>query len=291
MGSCARCGAPTGVTLCQGCVTGFRVELTDVAGIIPDNHGRGNQASLPDELDTTLTRQDRCGDPHEGHRTERGGDTPLVFRAHVGEATWVLHSVMRSWAGDLGAPPGLSPRVLAVWFLEHLDVVRRLPAAGTLVEEVTDAIHQARRAVDRPNDERLYLGPCGSTTPAHHFTAHGQPHPGTPTSPCTEELYGHPWLDRARCDACGTEHRTTQRQEWLRDRLAEHQGTSVEVAGFLRLTGVSCTPAQVRGYAHRRRLHPSGVNDQGHPTYLISDVLVALRSRYVRHAVTSRDAR
>ncbi|MCA1694810.1 MAG: hypothetical protein LC749_08800, partial [Actinobacteria bacterium] len=151
--------------------------------------------------------------------------------------------------------------------------IQKAPDAGGLVEEITDAIHQARRAIDRPNDDRLYLGKCG----------HENIHYGRVVT-CNVELYGMPWLDMALCEGCGTQYRIAERQDWLRDRADKHPGTSVEVAGFLRLTGVACTPEQIRGLAHRRRLVPVGANDRGHPTYLISDVLTALRNRYARRA-------
>lgn len=259
--------------LCTTCTLAFRMELADVAGIIPDNHGKGTLPSLPEELDTSLTRQDQLIDPRD---PGGGTEIPLIFKVHVGEATWVLHSTLRAWVGDFGGDTALSPRALAGWFLEHLDMVRKSIDAGTMVDEITEAVHQARRAIDRPNDDRLYLGPCGSTSTSHY--------PGSPsmTNPCDEELYGQPWLDRAVCERCGTDYRITERQDWLRDRANKHPGTSVEVAGFLRLTGVACTPAQIRGYTRRKRLEPAGINDSGHPLYLISDVLATIKDRYAR---------
>lgn len=270
MGDCAHCGAPTpGVTLCATCILALRIELQDVAGIIPDSH-RSTLASLPDELNTTLAREDQLAEPYPHARA--GGPLPLVFKAHAGEALWVLHRTLTAWGADLGHPGGeLSTVRLAHWFLQHLDAVQRCPDGADLMEEVISAVHQARRAIDRPDDRRIFLGPCGAPMGAQGPT-------------CVTEVYGLPWRDTAACEGCGAQYRVVQRQEWLRERAQRYLGTAPEVAGFLRLTGVACTAEMIRGYAHRRRLKPAGRNPRGHPLYLISDVLTVIQDRYMRRA-------
>ncbi|MGH7743240.1 MAG: hypothetical protein ACREQ5_00255 [Candidatus Dormibacteria bacterium] len=297
MGGCVRCGgAAGGLSLCNDCTVAFKIELADVAGILPtaatDGHGRVRDdtlLSLPEELDVSLSRQDQLTDPQS---PGGGTEIPLIFKAHVGEAAWVLHSTLRVWAGDFGGDTTLAPRHLARWFLTNLDLIRRSSDAAVIVDEITEAVHQARRSIDRPSDDRVYLGPCGATTLSHNMGADVSRKVGavSVTNPCTEELYGQPWLDRTICEHCGTEYRIEDRKDWLRERANQHQGTSVEVAGFLKLTGVACTPAQIRGYAHRKRLEPSGVNDHGHPTYLISDVLTVIRDRYARRVTPTAHA-
>jgi hypothetical protein len=283
LGGCVKCSAPahTGY-LCAGCLIGLRVELADVAGRIPDNHGKGWLVSLPDDLRVTQAKLDHLtdSDPVGG-----SGETPLVFKAHAGEALWVLHNVLQQWVADLGFyGHQLTPRALARWLVDHLDLVAKHPQAATLVEEVTDAIHQARRAIDRPNDDRIFLGKCGATI---HDQRSRFAHPRL----CTEELYAYPWIDVITCPNpdCLSMYRVTERKEWLREQAQQYQGTATEVAGFLRLTGVECTPDQIRGYARSRfgrppRIQPAGANSKGHPTYLISDVLTAIKDRYVRRS-------
>lgn len=283
MGVCVKCTAPapTGY-LCTGCLVGLRIELSDVAGLIPDNHGKGWLPSLPDELHTTMMRGDQLGDPTEG---PLGGaeETPLVFRAHAAESLWVLWNVLQQWALALGFyAHHLTPRALAKWLVDHLDLVAKHPDAAEFADEVTDAIHQARRAIDRPDDDRVFLGKCGN--PVHVSGARFMR-----SYVCTEELYAYPWIDVVTCPnpECLAIYRVTERKEWLREQAQQHKGTSAEVAGFLRLTGVACTSDQVRAYARSRhgrppRIQPAGVNDRGQPTYLISDVLAAIKDRYVR---------
>jgi hypothetical protein len=279
--NCVCCAAPArGLYLCTNCVIALRIELADVAGIIPDQHGKGHTLpSLPDDLQVTLSSQDQLGE--HGDPITGTGETPLIFKQHAGEAIWVLDQVLHQWATTLGHyTPGMGPRRLALWMFNQLDLVQKHPEAAQLVDEVTDAIHQARRAIDRPADDRIYLGRCGSESRyINGYTVR--------TPACEEELYGYPWLTRAVCAKCGTEYVTSDRQDWLRARQDKYQGTVAQVAGFLRATGVQCTTEQVRGYArsrngHSPRLEHAGVNGQGHRTYLISDVLTALRERYVR---------
>jgi hypothetical protein len=278
LGNCVRCYAPAGgLYLCTNCVIALRIELADVAGIVPDNHGKGHVLpSLPEDLTITLTSQDQLGE--QGDPITGSGEIPLIFKQHAGEAVWILDQVLQQWATTLDHyVPGVGPRGLALWMFNHLELVQKHPDAAQLVDEVTDAIHQARRAIDRPADERIYLGRCGAQI--HERT--GWIHE------CREELYGYPWLDRALCPVCGTEYDIAERQSWLRERKDKYQGTVAQVAGFLRATGVQCTTEQVRGYARSRNGHPprlehAGVNDQGHRTYLISDALAAIKERYVR---------
>lgn len=281
MGKCVRCGGGSGgLALCQECATALRMELADVAGILPDSHGKGYRLpSLPEDLQTSLSRQDQLTDPNApGHG---GNETPLVFRPHIGEAVWVLHQVLGTWVRDLGTSPArMSPVGLARWLLANMGRVQRSTEAAALVDEVTDCIHQARRAIDHPDDDRVYLGPCGNTVIDNsRFATHR-------SFTCDEELYGVPWLDRAQCLACGQEYRITDRRDWMMDRAAAHMGTAPEVAGFLQLVGVKCTADMVRGYASRGRLKPAWADDRRRALYLISDVLDAIRARYARQFVS-----
>ena len=270
MGNCVRCGASSGdVALCRDCVTALRIRLGDVVGILPTNTTNGNGKSRPEhrtilfgDLEVTLARQDQLADP----RADNGGGsgTPLVFRPHVTETVWVLHQVLSVWVRELGGDPeGMSPRWGALWMLANLDRVQKSPDAAQIMDEVVDCVEQARRALDHPDDHRIFLGRCE--------------HNG-----CRNEVYGVAWLSRAVCETCGAEHKIEERREWLKGRAEDHPASAPVVAGFLRLIGVKCTAEQVRGFAHRGRLVPVDFDDRGRPRYLVDDVLAALRDRYVR---------
>lgn len=252
-------------------VANFRAELADVAGILPDSHGKGHMLpSLPEDLTVTFTRQDQLADPHDHRAASR--EAPLVFKAHAGEALWVLNHTLSTWADALGySGAERSPACLGRWFLQNLDKIQKRSDAAQLVDEITSAIHQARRAIDRPEDHRIFLGSCGGRV----TTTSG-------SMICKEELYGLPWNTHAVCQTCGAECVISIRQEALRARARQYVGTASAIARFLRATGLDCSTGMIRGYAKRGRLKPVSVNERGHCKYAIGDVLDALRKRYVR---------
>lgn len=257
-------------------VAGFRAVLADVAGIVPDGHGKGDMLpSLHEDLTVTFTRQDQLTDPRNYGAVSR--EVPLVSKAHAGEALWVLYKTLSTWADTLGySGTERSPEYLACWFLQNLDLVRKNSDAVQLVDEITNAIHQARRAIDRPEDRRLFLGPCGGRVRYASGTMVCK------EEVCKEELYGLPGNTHAVCQTCGAEYVISTRQEELRASAQQYVETATKVADFLRATGLDCSAEMIRGYAHRGRLKPVGANKRGHPKYAIGDVLDALRDRYVR---------
>ncbi len=253
-------------------VANFRTELADVAGILPDSHGKGHMLPrLPEDLTVTFTRQDQLADPHD-HRAA-SPEVPLVFKAHAGEALWVLNHTLSTWADTLGySGAERSPACLGRWFLQNLNLIQKSSVAAQLVDEITSAIHQARRAIDRPEDHRIFLGSCGG--------------PVTTTSEsmnCKEELYGLPWNTHAVCQPCGAKYVISTRQEELRARARQYVGTASTIACFLRATGLNCSTEMIRGYAKRDRLKPVSINERGHRVYAIGDALDALRKRYERN--------
>lgn len=246
------CGNPTDGYLCHDCTTALRVELTDVPELLA-------------ELDITLSRQDRLTDPT--NRTRTGGERPLPYKPHVTPAVWLLHHTLHTWALDHGAPENSTTPGLAQHLLVNLHHIQNHPDAGRLVDEITHAIHHAREAIDRPDDRRQFLGPCDAELDDR--------------SHCREEIYGVPWRDHATCDSCGARHHIATRQQWMRDIAHDHLGTSTEIAGYLRTTGIHCTPDVIRGYVRRGRLAPA--TDTNPPLYRMADVLAALQDRYRHH--------
>ena len=253
MSECLRCTAPAAdMFLCSTCGIALRIELRDVPDLLAD-------------LDITRSRQDQLAAPYD--KGPGSGEQPLPFKPHVAEVVWVLHDTLTAWSRHLGlvVTPRATTGELALSLLRNLDLIRADPEADHIADEATSAIHQARRAIDRPNDRRLFLGPCGNTT------SDGE---------CREELYGLPWHRTATCPVCEAEYNIEARQDWMHQVAHNHLGTAPEIAGFLRMTGVRCTPEMIRGYAARGRLAAAGRNPQDHPLYRISDVLQALHERY-----------
>lgn len=265
MTRCAKCAEPSDAVLCHNCTTGLRVELVTVPGLLAD-------------LEITGSRLDQLTDPR--HHVRGGGETPLPFKAHIGEVLWVLHHTLYVWATALEGgqvsrkfPKGVpSVSALSRWLLTNTHYIRVRDDAGQLADEVTHAIRYARRAIDRPDDRRLFLGHCGEPLPDRTH--------------CREEVYGVPWRATATCPHCGAQHHVGTRQEWLKDLAQDHLGTATEISGFLATTGITVTASAIRNYAARGRLAPAP--DTRPPLYRIRDVLAALEDRYVCKAKRKR---
>ncbi len=128
----------------------------------------GDVAAIVAELDVTLSKQARIGNAGpSGLARER---TPI----NVGAMTVAddLQNTLTTWARDVGTghlstpyPP--RPVVHAAFaLLRRIPEIRRHPAVVELFDEVTDAIAQARRAVDRPGNRTIiFVGPCPEARP------------------------------------------------------------------------------------------------------------------------------
>lgn len=257
MSHCTQCHALTPHYLCAGCVTALQIELTDV----PD---------LLRQLDITRSRQDQLTDPHATTISRGNDEQPFPYKPHVTETVYVLHHTLEAWALSLGDPLDTTTAGLARYLVANLYHIQVHPDAGQLADETTHAIHHARAAIDRPDDRRLFLGPCDAELTDHTH--------------CRHEVYGVPWRDHAVCEHCGTRHHIATRQQQLRTTADDHTGTAVEIAGFLRITGIQVTPNMIYGLAHRKRL--TAAVDTKPPRYRIADVVAALTNRYQRRITT-----
>ncbi len=156
--------------LCHADTSHLERELGDVAAIVA-------------ELDVTLSRQDRIpsssgGGESDKAKSEDSGLAPLKHtRSPVnwGASTVAddLQNTLTTWARDVWAVPDVryvpekgTTAMAARTLLMHIDHIRRHPAVVELFDEVTDAIAQARRAVDRPGNRTIiFVGPCPETRP------------------------------------------------------------------------------------------------------------------------------
>lgn len=261
MNHCAKCHQAAGeiVGLCNDCTIGLRIELADVPSLLRN-------------LEITYSRQDQLTAPYS--QGPASDEQPLPFKTHVPEIVWILHHTLIRWAQDLNAGPFTRPvptADVARYLVTNLPQIRNSPDVAQLVDEITYAIHQARHAIDRPDDRRQFLGPCATELSPGLF--------------CREEVYGVPWDTHATCPQCGTRHDITARQTWLRDIAQDHLGTATEIAGFLQTTGMKCTYETIRGYVRRGRLTPEP--DTTPTLYRIRDVLTALGNRYQHQAKAS----
>ncbi|QLF83879.1 helix-turn-helix DNA binding domain protein [Gordonia phage Moosehead] len=117
------------------------------------------------DLDDTISRQVAFGDKQDGKRTE----TPVVFNENAAEVAAVLHGTLRAWVEHTCShstrtwPGEQRSAQYADWLDRHLIDLAKTEEAPTAADELTDAWKQAKRAIDRPQDQE-FAGPCQSTT-------------------------------------------------------------------------------------------------------------------------------
>lgn len=250
---CQACTSPVGdAFVCEGCGD-------ELLGTL---HGIG---ALLDDLEVTLCRMARIGE-RSGPRPAFGEvETPLAFHEGASDAAWVIDRVLLAWACTLAddhhvpfALPALHraidpsdrARILpargraastAAWLAERIDWLRGHHEAGEALDEITDAVRNARRVIDL-GPELSYAGPCQAETD---------------DGPCLAEVYARRGALDATCRACGTEHDMVVRREFLLRAAQDQLLTAPEASRALPgLLGRPVTAASIRGYAFRGKLTP-----------------------------------
>jgi hypothetical protein len=210
----------------------------------------GDVTSIVAELDVTRSRQAKIGASGKSGKGWAREKLPI----HIGaiEAGDVLANTLTTWARDVTegrnwvwvagdrAPSEQSARAL----LMCIPDIRKHPAVVELVDEISDAIRQARHAVDRPAD-RVYFGACYSETPDEDGR----------TVTCLEEIWASPSATEVQCRVCGTEWEIAERRAWLLKKAEDMIVTIADASTYLGDIGnIRVTQASIRGYVHRKRL-------------------------------------
>lgn len=238
-GTCPVCGCEQGASLlCASDTARLERELGDVAALVA-------------ELDVTLSKQARIGNAGApGLARER---TPINVGAM--QVADVLQNVLTTWARDLDERATrmalrewrqeVHPTVTASYVLMNaIDAIRKHPAVEELVDEVTDAISQARRVIDRPAD-RVYLGQCLVATPDEQ---------GRDVT-CLEEIWARPGASEVTCKVCGVEHPVAERRAWLLKKSEDYLFTVKDASEMMGEVGhITVTQASIRSYIHRNRI-------------------------------------
>jgi hypothetical protein len=235
--TCPCCGNPQAQGLLDdSCTSRLERELGDVAAIVAD-------------LDVTLSRQAKIGSAGKSGKGWAREKLPI----HMGavEAADVLANTLTTWARDVwddGPIPGnvtvkLGTASAARILLGHIPEIRRHPAVVELVDEITDAIRQARHAVDRPAD-RVYFGACYSETPDEDGRL----------ITCVEEIWASPAATEVTCRVCATEWEIAERRAWLLQRAKDMLVTVPQASEYIGEIGhIKVTQASIRGYLQRKR--------------------------------------
>lgn len=252
---CAICGSPCGD---QGylCRTHTDQLLSDLNSV-PD---------LAQDLDVTRTRQARITAGAQGGRS---AERPLPWNEHAAAKAFELNATLNAWALDtsklgederdrLADHHHTDTPAVARWLARNLRTLRQHPEAGQAHDEILDAIHQARRAIDKPQD-KVFAGPCGE--------------PQDDGTTCTEDLYGWPGKATATCKTCGAPHDMAQRREWMLSVIEDQVAYSGLLAGLVSNLGVQIGSSTIRRYASAGRIKVISVDAKRRPLYRIGDVL------------------
>lgn len=283
---CQVCGAevPDGITMCETDAEELLTALYSVPAVIED-------------LRTTFARLDNMRGP--GRSVGKSTETPLPWNDRVPQRLDALTEVLVRWARPVArarqldslphipyardpkdparVPGAITTAGLAARLLsESWTTVRTMVNAGEAHEEITDAIRQAQRTVDRPA-ERRFLGLCSVELPEDAPTRGDD-------GRCTVDLYVHPRAHTASCPGCATEHDVTARRDVLTAAMLDHldgtEGTAAEVAGWLRLAGVEVGTSTVRRWAAKKLIAPVRSNGRGHPVYRVGAVMAQFRQMH-----------
>jgi hypothetical protein len=268
---CPVCSAtqPDGL-LCHVCTTKLERALGDVRWIVS-------------ELDVTASKMARIGNPSGGGLARERN--PISWGAV--EAADTLGNVLTTWARevapDLWAPgePRSNDEPLtssARILLRHIDPIRRHPAVAELLDEITDAVEQARRAVDRPAD-RQYLGQCLAVLPDED---------GDDVE-CFEEIWARVDAHEAVCRVCGVTHEVAERRSSLLDRARPMVVTAREAAGWIGQFGdVVATENSIRNWADRGlfKVHPGPWGKRQFTLGALLDYLTSRNSNVVERPMT-----
>lgn len=255
-----RCDRPAGdAFVCRPCAADTLGQLVSVAW-------------LTDQLAITLARLDRIGAASETATPSTDGPSPLHYPA-VQALSTLLHT-LKPWSLSVAERVGVNPpdrddpwthaRALATL----LDRARYMPDAGQLVDEVTYAVREARKVIDRP-PPLFYAGPCECGRDLY----------------CRADDRGRPVATIIRCQACRAQYDTTQRRAWLLDLVEDRIATVTEIARALpavyghpiRLNTlrVWITRGRLipRGWLHNGRVYPKPQAERDRPLCRIGDVL------------------
>jgi hypothetical protein len=228
------------------------------------------------ELDVTISRQARLGE-----RSGRGmAETPLPIDLAASYDRDAVRNVLTTWARDIVEARGIAPPAddiasIATWLAGHvLGWLRFRAYAAEAMDELDDAVALVHRVVDS-RGQRVYRGPC--STPIRDSDAM-----------CDADLYGPLSADWITCRACGAEHDSAARREWLLDQVRDQLVPAVMVSAAL-TTWAEVPPSYdaVRKWIERGHLLARGYTLDGRPTYSLGEAIDLAQRMIARRKVAA----
>lgn len=258
MTSLCDCGRPVQDAYACGACAG---QLEDALRQVPE---------LAAELEITRLRMARVGSPGSGAGADR-----LPWDPRAAEAADVLRSALVGWVRvvhDTYVAHGASEAVwpddtmtaMSAYLLVQVERVRQHEAASECVDEITAAVRNARRVIDRPAVMR-YAGPCDV---------------------CGTDLLAAAHLEAVTCRECGAEYWVADRQAWMRDRLDDHLTWAANAVHLLAspVYGLEVTPKMISRWVESKRLPAHGVDAKGRTLYRVGDIAKLCTEHHERQA-------
>lgn len=256
--TCVVCGSETETFLCgsertlAGCLGKLMRKL-------------GDCAALSEELDTTLSRQDKCGGAAVGYVSNGGDERPIPVNLGAMDASHMLRDRLGLWARDLwesyGIPDedGSLPPInvgndivsISRWLMRHPLWIRLHPAVDDLFDEVSETIRQAWRSVDTAPG-KVYIGAC--TTVMERWWGEDEERPEGPAPMCLEELYAREGDWEKRCPVCLFIHDVEKRRETLSDARDEQYVPEEILLSVANKDGENLTRPMLRSLRRRNRV-------------------------------------
>jgi hypothetical protein len=256
--TCVVCGAQTDAFLCGDA----RRETGCLGRLL---RGLGDCAALVDELNTTISRQDKLGSASVGFISSGGGERPLPMNIGAMDSGLLLRDRLSSWARMLwedNAPrdedgsPGpvdVQPGIVSVsrWLMRHPTWIALCPAVDELYDEVMETIRLAWRSVDTAPG-KVYVGQC--QTVLEEWWGEDEQRPEGPAPMCTEELYALEDEWEKRCPVCMAIHDVSKRKLALNGAV-DHQYVPEEMLlSIANKRGENVTRPMLRSLRRRNRV-------------------------------------
>jgi hypothetical protein len=232
---------------CQGCWNRLERDLAQMPALLT-------------ELDATLARQTATGGSGRS-----GSEKPLPYDLTASAVHQLLVETMAPWVKlgleahpDAGWTEMTTAASLARALMRLHGWLQTTEDGHLAIDEIRYAVHQAERAIDRP-EELVYAGPCTAEIEGEH---------------CTETLYARRGAEVVRCRTCGTEWDVAERHAHLveiaRDRLVT---TSEACRAVKTYTTGQLTPDLVRQWKRRNRIVVRGHDAEGRDLWRLGDLV------------------
>jgi hypothetical protein len=261
------CGFPTQGFLCSKHRDELVLWLWDIGGVQLGDSGE-YQASLLDELDTTICGDDKVGGTSIGI-VSRSDEHSVRFNERASDVKRTLVNALVGWArvfAEENAHLVFAPATVedaARWMASFPGLLESHPAAVEMHRDIREVVFTARHAVDR-RAQRVFLGECGGEFEGVR---------------CTAPLFALEGRHEARCHVCTSEWSMESRREMLLDRLEDTLAHSGRLAALVRANGRQIASSTIRSYATRGKIVARGKDDRGRPVYRVGDVLDVLLKR------------